>query len=302
MPSPRSIRPSCSQPLPNPPSSVSVTAASAGGSQSPGDLISCSGLPASEARILLAHVTGWSRTELITAPQVPLPEAQEEAFATLAARRRAGEPIAYLVGAREFYGRRFKVSPAVLIPRPETELLVDEGLAALGALSAPRVLDLGTGSGAIAVTVALERPDAHVTAADLSPAALEIARHNGRVQGARIDWVESDWYAALGARRFHLVLANPPYVAADDPHLNQGDVRFEPRGALTDGGGGRGALRTVIQGAPAHLEPAGMLLVEHGYDQAEAVRAAFAAAGFLGVRSVSDLAGIERVTRGVLPG
>jgi release factor glutamine methyltransferase len=214
-------------------------------------------------------------------------------------RRLRGEPIAYIVGRREFFGLDFRVTDAVLIPRPDTELLVELALERLPQHG--RVLDMGTGSGAIAVALAHTRRDAHVTALDVSPAALDIARQNAVNNGARVRLVQSDWFAAIEGERFDMVVSNPPYIAAGDVHLSQGDLRFEPTGALTDHADGLSALRTIASGAPVHLEPGGWLLMEHGYDQAAQVRSLLAEQGYVDVASWRDLAGIERVSGGRAP-
>jgi len=258
-------------------------------------------VPASEARLLLREILGCSAAQIAAYPERALGAEAVGRFAELLERRAAGEPVAYLLGEREFYGRRFGVSPAVLIPRPETELIVELVLARLTAAATPRVLDLGTGSGALAVTLALELPGARVCAVDRSPAALEVARANAAALGARVDWVESDWFAALAPGRFDFIVANPPYIADDDPHLAEGDVRFEPRGALASGTAGLDDLRRIAAAAPGFLAPGGWLLMEHGYDQAAAVRALLVAAGLADVGSARDLAGIERVTFGRRP-
>ncbi|RAR55771.1 [protein release factor]-glutamine N5-methyltransferase [Paraburkholderia unamae] len=272
-------------------------------------LLRASPLPALEARILLMHVLGWRRTELITRGDQALDAARVDAYRALEARRVQGEPIAQLVGAREFYGLDFDVTPDVLIPRPETELLVETALAALEGVVQPRVLDLGTGSGAIAVALASMRPDARVWAVDRSAAALEVAARNAakllnaRRPGGALAFVAGSWYDTLDpALRFEAIVSNPPYIASGDPHLEQGDLRFEPRGALTDEADGLTALRAIVAGAPARLAPGGTLWMEHGYDQAQAVRALLAGAGFADVRSGRDLAGIERISGGRMPG
>jgi release factor glutamine methyltransferase len=262
------------------------------------ELLASADLPPREAQILFGHAAGLSRIELITRDQTVPAESVVAAFRHLAARRRSGEPIAYLVGYREFYGHRFGVTPAVLIPRPETEHLVDEALKVLARLVRPSVLDLGTGSGAIALALALARPDARVTAADRSRVALAVARENGATLKGSVNWVESDWYEALRGTRYDLIVSNPPYVAVNDRHLLEGDLRFEPREALTDGSDGHGALGRIIRGARAHLEPGGWLLLEHGFDQASAVRQTLAEAGFDGVTTRKDLAGLDRVSGG----
>jgi release factor glutamine methyltransferase len=227
------------------------------------------------------------------------------------AQRIAGEPIAQLVGSREFFGLDFEVTPHVLIPRPETELLVECALDTVQATPRPRILDLGTGSGAIAISIAHARPDACVVATDRSAAALDVARRNARrllggtEAEARITFHHGDWFDALGGNalsampaRFDAIVSNPPYIAASDPHLDAGDLRFEPLDALTDHADGLSAIRTLIAGAAPWLAPGATLWLEHGYDQAEAVRALLTAHGFGTVRSMRDLAGIERVTGG----
>ncbi len=270
-------------------------------------LLRASALPVLEARVLLGHVLGWRRTELITRADEPLDATLIARYRALEARRLAGEPVAQLVGAREFFGLEFDVTPHVLIPRPETELLVETALEALEGLKQPRVLDLGTGTGAIAVAIASARPDVQVWAVDRSPEALIVATRNAGklLDAARPGGVpmffEGDWYGALDASqapRFDVIVSNPPYIASGDPHLSQGDLRFEPRGALTDEADGLSAIRTIVSGAPAWLAPGGVLWMEHGYDQARAVRALLEAGGFGEVRSACDLAGIERISGG----
>lgn len=267
-------------------------------------------LPALEARILLGHALGWRRTELITRADNPLEPTQVAAFRELETRRVAGEPIAQLIGLREFFELEFDVTRDVLIPRPETELLVETAVQALEEHPArSRVLDLGTGTGAIAVSIAWSRPDARVWAVDRSAEALSVARHNAvkllepKRPGGDLQFAQSDWYAALDASlTFEVIVSNPPYIASGDPHLSQGDLRFEPRGALTDEADGLSAIRAIVAGAPARLAPNGVLWMEHGYDQAEAVRAILVAQGFADVRSECDLAGIERISGGRWPG
>ena len=270
------------------------------------DLLRTSPLPALETRVLLMHVLGWRRTELITRDHESLDAKAVERFEALAQRRLNGEPIAQLTGKREFFGLEFEVSPDVLIPRPETELLVETALDAIADTPNARVLDLGTGTGAIAISIAHARPDAGVWAIDRSPAALDIARRNARrLLGAAhsVTFIESDWTAKLDpSLRFEVIVSNPPYIAKDDPHLTQGDLRFEPRGALTDDADGLSAIRIIIDTAPLLLAPGGALWIEHGYDQADAVRHLLAARGFTGVRSIRDLAGIERTSGGAFIG
>jgi release factor glutamine methyltransferase len=251
-----------------------------------------------ENRILLCHATGLSRVQLITQGDRPLGADEAARLADLVTRRLQGEPIAYIVGKREFFGLDFQVGPAVLIPRPDTELIVELALDRLPA-HAPRLLDMGTGSGAIAVAVAHTRPDADVTALDVSSDALAVAQANAAANGARVRFLASSWFDALAAAdTFDVIASNPPYIAAGDTHLAQGDLRFEPVGALTDHADGLSALRTIVAGSPLHLVPGGWLLLEHGYDQAAAVRTLLLDAGFTEVQSWQDLAGIERVSGG----
>ncbi len=250
-------------------------------------------------RILLCHALGVTRVALITQSERTLNADEAARYAALVTRRLAGEPIAYIVGEREFFGLPFEVDPAVLIPRPDTELLVELALERLPAQG--RVLDMGTGSGAIAVALAHQRRDADVTALDVSEAALTLARRNAARNQCHINFLGSDWFAALAQQpRFHLIVSNPPYIASGDRHLSEGDLRFEPSGALTDHADGLSALRTIIAGAPAHLHPASWLLLEHGYDQAAEVRACLQEHGYQDVQSWQDLAGIERVSGGRL--
>ncbi len=259
-------------------------------------------IPAGEARLFLREILGVTAARIAAYPEDTLTPEQADRFADLLARRESGEPVAYLLGVREFYGRDFKVGPAVLIPRPETELIVDLVRERVPAGAAPAILDLGTGSGALAVTLALELPAAQVTAVDFSPSALAVARANAAALGARVRFVESDWFAALDAgERFGVIVSNPPYVAAGDPHLAEGDVRFEPASALASGPAGLDDIVRIVAAAPAFLEPGGWLLLEHGYDQAPAVRQLLLAGGFGEVASARDLAGIERITLGRRP-
>lgn len=251
-----------------------------------------------DARVLLCHVLQCPAARLVAWPEAPLDAADWAAFRQLIERRLAGEPVAYLVGEREFYGRSFLVTPAVLIPRPETELLIELALAHFGARRAVRVLDLGTGSGALAISLALELHEAEVIGLDRCREALWVAMANAARLGASVSFVQSDWFDALGDERFELIVANPPYVAAGDPHLEQGDLRFEPRTALASGAAGLDDLASIIHGAPARLEAQGWLFVEHGHDQAAAVRSLFTDAGFASIASWKDLAGIERVSGG----
>lgn len=257
-------------------------------------------LPASEARLLLGHVLERSAAWLVAHDDEALDEDALLAFASLVVRRAGGEPVAYLLGYREFFGRRFAVGPAVLIPRPETELLVELALARVGAGSTATILDLGTGSGCIAITLALELPRARVTAVDSSSAALEVAAENALALGASLRLVQGDWFAGLAGERFDLIVSNPPYVAAADPHLAGGDLRHEPLQALASGSDGLDAIRLITSRARRHLLPSGSLLIEHGYDQADEVRRLMDRAGFSDITAHPDLAGVLRVTAGKL--
>jgi len=260
-------------------------------------------------------VLGVSRASVIAHPERRVDPAKAIIAQNLLARRVAGEPIAYLLGTREFYGRDFVVSAATLIPRPETELLVEQALARItGHLLStsrtgasvtqlanphPSILDLGTGSGAIAISIALESPASHVVAADMSVAALQVATDNAQRLIAPVEFIESDWYAKLTGRRFDLIVSNPPYVAGGDAHLSMGDLRFEPQLALTDDSAdGLRSIRAIIAGASAHLVPGGWLLLEHGYDQAVPCQTLLLQAGFANLTSIKDLAGIPRVAGG----
>jgi release factor glutamine methyltransferase len=251
-----------------------------------------------DSRALLRAALEVSDTHLIAHPGQTLTDRQRERYLAWVERRRAGEPIAYLTGEREFHSLAFTVTPAVLIPRPETELLVDAALERVPAHAPFRVLDLGTGSGCVAVAIAKLRPRAQVTATDVSRAALAVARENAARHGSSIEFIESDWLNALAGRRFDLIVSNPPYVAERDPHLAQGDSRFEPRVALVAGADGLSCIRLIIVQARAHLEPGGGLYFEHGYDQAARCRALLAQAGYFEVATPRDLAGIERVSGG----
>ena len=255
-------------------------------------------IPAAEARLLLSHCLGREMAWLAAHGDAALDAQHDAAYAALIQRRAAGEPIAYLAGSREFYGREFAVTSDVLIPRPETELLVESALIAMRAHAEPRVLELGTGSGCIAITLALECPGARVTAVDVSRGALEVATGNALTLGARVDFVESDWFTALSGQCFDLIVSNPPYIAEGDEHLAQGDLRFEPRGALASGTDGLDALRHILEHAPSHLASGAWVLLEHGYDQAVAVRALLEVHAYRDIAQWRDLAGILRVSGG----
>jgi release factor glutamine methyltransferase len=245
-----------------------------------------------DREVLLCAAVGISRARLLAAPEAPLPAEPRQCLDGWAARRRAGVPVAYLVGSQGFRDFELAVTADVLIPRPETELLVELALTRIE--PGQRVLDLGTGSGAIAIALARDS-GADVTGADVSPAALALAAANARALAARIDWLETHWFAAV-AGRFHVIVSNPPYVAANDPHLDA--LRHEPALALVAGSDGLDALRQIVAAAPDHLEPGGWLLLEHGFDQGPAVRELLARSGFTAVATHQDLAGLDRVTLG----
>lgn len=273
---------------------------------------SASPLDALETRMLLMHALGLSRVQLITQSDKILSAEQALELSSLIQRRIHGEPMAYIIGEREFFGLTFYVSPDVLIPRPDTELLVE--LALRYAPIGSRILDLGTGSGAIAIAIAQQRQDLDVTAIDVSIGALAIAKKNAArhlsVNG--ITLLQSDWYSAItvqankqeneqqNGQKFSTIVSNPPYIVKDDRHLSQGDLRFEPIDALTDHADGLSAYRQIVSGAKTHLCEGGWLLMEHGYDQAQAVQELLAAHGFIEVQSWPDLAGILRVSGGRL--
>lgn len=270
------------------------------------DLIRHSQLPRAEARRLLASLTGQPLTWFMAHGDDPADPDTTTRFQALAERRRAGEPLAYLLGQQEFYGRPFAVSPAVLIPRADTETLVETALEQLLLQRQQRravplsLLELGTGSGIIAITLALEAPDTEVHAVERSPEALAVAQQNAKALRAdNIHWHAGSWWQALACpRRFDLIVSNPPYIAAGDHHLQQGDLRFEPPQALAAGPDGLDDLRIIIGGAPAHLNPGGWLLLEHGYDQEAPVQALLRDAGFADVFTRRDLAGQPRVSGG----
>ena len=256
-----------------------------------------------EARVLLREVLNQSDAYLLAHDDELLTADQAQQYVGLVVRRVAGEPIAYITGRREFQGREFFVSPSVLIPRPETELLVELALQRLPADAPARVLDLGAGSGCIGITIAAERPQVQVTLVDASKDALEIAQVNARQWApANTTLLYSDWYSAIGEERYDLIVANPPYVAEGDAHLQQGDLRFEPRTALAAGVDGLNDLSRIIAQAPQHLRAGGWLLLEHGFDQAVACAWLLEAAGLQDVFNAPDLAGVPRVSGGRLRG
>ncbi|MGE5523568.1 MAG: peptide chain release factor N(5)-glutamine methyltransferase [Rhodospirillaceae bacterium] len=256
-------------------------------------------IDAVDAKALLCAVLGRDAAYLIAHAEDGMPAEQALTFEAWVQRRAAGEPVAYITGWREFYGRTFRVTADVLIPRPETELLVDVALAQLRGFSAARVLDLGTGSGCIGLTLAAECVGAHITGVDASEAALAVARSNAARLGIdRVEWRVSNWFDALGTTSYEVIVSNPPYVAGNDEHLMRGDLRYEPRAALTPGGDGLDAIRHIVRASVDHLRPGGSLWFEHGYDQGAACRALLRQAGYTAIATHRDLAGIERVTGG----
>lgn len=252
------------------------------------------GLARLDAQLLLARRLAQPRSWLLAHDDAELPHDAEQGFRTDLAQRLHGVPLAYLVGERKFRGLRLAITPAVLVPRPDTETLVEWALACLQGRSSPRVLDLGTGSGAIAIAIACARPDARVTATDIDAAALEIARANASRHAAALDLRLGPWWQPLGGQRFDLVLSNPPYIAEGDPHLPA--LAHEPQHALLAGADGLAALRVLAAGAALHLEPGGQILVEHGAAQGEAVRALFAQQDLQPLGTRRDLGGHERCT------
>lgn len=258
------------------------------------------GLARLDAQQLLAHLLSRTRTWLLAHDDAPLSAEQARRYGELCSRRAAGEPFAYLVGEREFHGLVLQVTPAVLVPRPDTETLVDWALellaCQLGSVTTPKVLDLGTGSGAIALAVKHRCPRAQVQALDTSEAALAVARSNAERLRLDVGFMPGDWWAGLAGQRWHLALSNPPYIAADDHHLAA--LQHEPLQALTPGGDGLGAIDRLIGDAPDHLEPGGWLLMEHGHDQAATVRARLQARGFVNIGTKLDIESRERCTGG----
>lgn len=263
-------------------------------------------LPGDEARAeaerLLAHVLGVNTTWLYLHRDDTPPAERAAEFERLLQRRIDGEPVAYLLGHRGFWRFDLQVTPATLIPRPETERLVELALDRLPRDAAVRVADLGTGTGAIALAMAHERPRAHVMATDASEAALVVARDNAQVLGlSRVEFRHGDWLSPLAGESFDLIASNPPYIADDDAHLRQGDLRFEPRSALASGSDGLDDIRRIAADAPRHLNPGGWLLVEHGWEQGESVRGIFRAHGFEDVHTAQDWEQRDRVTLGRMP-
>lgn len=252
-----------------------------------------------EVQCLLQHVLSVQRAYLLAHPEHILSEAQQDAFDALLQRRLRGEPIAHLLGEREFFGLNLKVTPATLIPRPDTELIVELALNRISQTQPCRVLDMGTGSGAIALAIAKHKLNAEVVAVDASQDALAVAIENAqRLDISNVSFIQSNWFSALNGQCFDLIVSNPPYIASDDIHLSQGDLRFEPLSALASGMDGLDDIRRIISSAPQYLTSNSWLLLEHGYDQAASVRDLLTQRGFVSVFSEKDIAGIERVTGG----
>ncbi len=252
-----------------------------------------------DAEILLGFVTGKARTFIIAFGETPLTSNQMEQLETLLSRREQGEPIAYLVGEREFWSLSLSVSPATLIPRPDTECLVEQALLRLPPGEAVNILDLGTGTGAIALAMASERPDCHIVGIDLQPDAVKLAQYNAQKLGiANARFLQGSWFKPLQQQRFALIASNPPYIDAADPHLSTGDVRFEPTSALVAENAGLADLAHIIQSANAYLEDWGWLLLEHGWQQAVAVQTLLRQAGYRDVSTVKDYGGNDRVSLG----
>lgn len=260
--------------------------------------LSASESPKRDAEILLEFVTGKARTYLLAFGETQLSAEQEAQLATLLARRKTGEPVAHLVGEREFWSLPLYVSPATLIPRPDTECLVEQALSRLAA-QACRILDLGTGTGAIALALASERPDCEVTAVDVMPDAVALAQRNvARLGFPNVTILQSSWFSALDNRTFGMIVSNPPYIDEHDPHLTQGDVRFEPLTALVAANEGLADIVHIVTTSRQHLLPGGWLLVEHGWTQGDAVRDVFIAAGYRAVETCRDYGGNDRLTLG----
>ncbi|OAT32797.1 methylase [Buttiauxella brennerae ATCC 51605] len=254
--------------------------------------------PRRDAEILLGFVTEKARTFILAFGETELTAQQQQQLDVLLARRVKGEPVAHLVGEREFWSLPLRVSPVTLIPRPDTECLVEQALARMPA-SACSVLDLGTGTGAVALAIASERPDCDVTALDLIPEAVELARDNASRLGiTNVKVLQSNWFSGLNTERFAVIVSNPPYIDGEDPHLSQGDVRFEPRSALVADNQGLADLLVLVESSRNFLEPGGWLLLEHGWLQAAQVRELFTQAGYTEIQSCQDYGGNDRLTLG----
>ncbi|TAL54014.1 MAG: peptide chain release factor N(5)-glutamine methyltransferase [Methylovulum sp.] len=256
--------------------------------------------PLLDAEVLLCKVLGKPRSYLRAWPDKRLETDETAAFETLLAKRQTGIPIAYITGSREFWSRNFTVTPDVLIPRPDTECLVELSLQLIPANQPARIIDLGTGSGIIAVTLAAERPHAEVCATDFSLAALHVAQYNARIYQTDISFYQSNWFVDVPASKFDLVVSNPPYIPADDEHLRAGDLRFEPQQALVAAGQGLGDIKAIAESARYYLDTGGHLLIEHGYNQEHHVQAIFKHYGYHRVQTYQDLSGQPRVTLGCI--
>ena len=254
-----------------------------------------------EANLLCQQGLNVNRVWLISRETNTLEANQLEAFESLVQRRLNGEPIAYILGSREFYGLQLKTTPATLIPRPDTEILVEAALAKIPQNASLNILDLGTGTGAVALAIASQRPQTKVSAVDASLGALKVAAENGQsLNLLNVRLIESNWFSALVSEKFDVIVSNPPYIAQDDEHLKQGDLRFEPLSALASGVDGLDDIRKIIQDAPDYLNLNGWLMLEHGYDQADAVSALLKARGFSQIAHEKDIAGTQRVTFGAI--
>lgn len=256
--------------------------------------------PRLDAELLLGFVLQKNSAWFLAHGDDELPLPAQEKFLELLGRRIAGEPIAYITGSRGFWTLDLSVTADTLIPRPETELLVELAISKCAQDKKLRILDLGTGTGAIALAIASECKNSEVLAVDKSAAALAVARENARRNNRAIEFIESDWFTALADKRFDLIVSNPPYIPDQDPHLSQGDVRFEPMTALASGADGLDDIRLIIAQAPHYCLPDAWLMIEHGFDQGEAIRALFSNAGFSNVETVQDLEQRDRVTTGQL--
>lgn len=257
-----------------------------------------SGLPRSEGLLLLARLLGIERSKLMAHPEIEILPQQHAAARRWFERRRAGEPVAYLIEEREFYGLSLHVTPDVLIPRPETERLVELALEGISPDAPARVVELGTGSGAVAIALARARPALKITATDVSEAALVVARDNARRHGAAVEFLCGNWFEAVGGRQFDLIVSNPPYVAAGDLHLDRGDLRYEPRLALVGGKEGMNCIASIADRGRSHLLSGGRILLEHGYDQGDRCVELLRELGYCDVADFADLAGLPRVCVG----
>lgn len=267
------------------------------------ELANISPTPGLDGEILLAHVLGIPRSQLLAHPEQIIPEDKLHLVTQLIMQRSSGLPVAYLTGQREFWSLPLKVTPATLIPRPDTELLVEQSLRQVPQVARSPILELGTGSGAVTLALAAERPSCTITSTDISEHALTVARENADALGIRnVEFLHGDWFAPVSSRRFRLIVSNPPYVAETDPRLQSADLRFEPMMALASGPDGLAAIRKIVHSSPDHLDQNGVLLLEHGQGQAASVRQLMETSGFRDVHSVHDLTGIERVCVGRLTG